>query len=545
METSLRNFRTARPGDKQISSSLLNAASDLIARQEAGSILGGTAPSIVRVVNNTGQALNYGDCVGIQSPLFDVPATPNTAQQPDNPDDEVEQLRHFNDRSYSAVLPTEGHSLGIITEPGDVGQVCRVTLSGVVRAVVDVKDTTHKSVTFTAETTDLESSDSGKASFFIQPTATGKQWCDLVLGTASSTNRHGIIAMKNVSGVTIPKFAAVIYNSMYNRPNYASLFNDFQTRYFDAGNVVPPTDQEMLDLFNELQAPLINDTSAGWVCNMMGAIDTSDHRTLRDRMPCGIAQAEIKPGESGPVMIDGVTPAFAVPGSEGWERHPASWPFCVGRNGTLRHSPMPYGNVLNASIYGIAGTEDNWQDFSGRFLSDDETITQEGTWFIVRVVPYVRIPQRLECEIQTDGADSDFFGYYSSAFAKVKVVYSFQGINNLEYKFKVPIIGRIKAADFAINKKFYLDYRDSGPAYGNYELGDPITNYPLAFVGRVTAVNTPNTTITVQTQEGESVTATNASGLTLAVNDTVIVTTTARTDTDLPSGQSRFVTSKI
>ena len=190
METSLRNFKTVYPGDRQVSASLLNALSDQLAAGEAGSIAGSAAPSVMRVVNNTGQPLDYGACVGIESPLFEVPPTPNTAQT-GNPDDEIDQTRHFFDRSYSAVLPTENHSLGIVMEPGDVGEVCRVALTGVVRAVVDVKDTAHKTVTFTAGTTVLESGESGILSFLIQPTATGKQWVDLVFGISGGTAPSG------------------------------------------------------------------------------------------------------------------------------------------------------------------------------------------------------------------------------------------------------------------------------------------------------------------------------------------------------------------
>lgn len=187
MEQSPRQYKTFRPGDTQIPASFLNDLGDLMARLGAGNIEGGGSPSTIRVVNNTGQSLNYGDCVGIRSPLFEVPSNPTTSDQPNEPDKVMEQCRHFFDRSYSAVLPEDGLSLGIVMQPGDAEQVCRVTLTGVVRAIVDVIDTTHVAVKSKSGTVELESASEGEGplSFWIKPTATGKQWCDLVFGVAS------------------------------------------------------------------------------------------------------------------------------------------------------------------------------------------------------------------------------------------------------------------------------------------------------------------------------------------------------------------------
>ena len=228
METSTRQFRTFRPGDRQIPASFLNAIGGFLQTAGTGNIEGGVAPSVIRVFNRTGQVLDYGSCVGIESPLFAIPSTPNTGPQPDDINDVADQARHFFDRSYSAVLPTEGHSLGIIMGPCDVEQVCQVALTGLVRAVVDVINTDHVAVKAKAGTTELESADEGEGpiSFLIKPTTTGKQWCDLVFGIASGGGGFSDLEITTVTS-TIPYNGSGTVEGA--RVVYGHLLNQFQS----------------------------------------------------------------------------------------------------------------------------------------------------------------------------------------------------------------------------------------------------------------------------------------------------------------------------
>ncbi len=168
-------------GDRTIPSQTWNQMADFVesALISGADASGGTAPLVITVRNETGENLNFGDCVAVESPLFDVPD--------ESEPDENEKYRHFHDRTYKVVKPESGKSLAVVTVPMSPDDLGRVVLSGVVRAIVDVKNTSHKRVTFTPDTVKLESSDDGDLSFFIKPTSTGKQWCDLLFGGKSGS----------------------------------------------------------------------------------------------------------------------------------------------------------------------------------------------------------------------------------------------------------------------------------------------------------------------------------------------------------------------
>ena len=177
------NSSFVSPGDNvQFRASMINDMLQMISQWKSGHLGGNSSMNsggrgeTIFVKNTTGVDLFASDVAAIESPLFAAPEIES--------EDRADIYRHFLDRSYLAILPTEDKSLAIATGPIPDGQIGRVVISGVVRAKVDVKDTAHKTVTFTPNTTALESSDSGKFSFLIQPTATGKQWCDLVFGVS-------------------------------------------------------------------------------------------------------------------------------------------------------------------------------------------------------------------------------------------------------------------------------------------------------------------------------------------------------------------------
>jgi len=223
------NSSFVRPGDNfQFRAETINDMLQMISQWKRGNLAGnsgansGGRSETIFVKNTTGVDLFAGDVAAIESPLFAAPEIES--------EDRADIYRHFLDRSYLAVLPTEGKSLAIATGPIPDGQIGRVVISGVVRAVVDVKDTAHKNATFTAGTTALESSESGTLSFLIQPTATGLQWCDLVFG---------------VSGGTVKKkFEAVLYTPG-NRGAYAQATDGtllYCPEYLEEGvNMAPST----------------------------------------------------------------------------------------------------------------------------------------------------------------------------------------------------------------------------------------------------------------------------------------------------------------
>jgi len=143
----------------------------------------------IRATNATGRNLPFGSAVGVSvSSLPKPPIDPPPGIGLEALLIEAERFHYFEDRSYHVVLPGKNTTLGITTEPIDAGDTGCIALSGIVRAVVNVRDTSHDSVTFTDGTTLLESTDSGdteqpgQLSFLIRPTTTGRQWCDLVFG---------------------------------------------------------------------------------------------------------------------------------------------------------------------------------------------------------------------------------------------------------------------------------------------------------------------------------------------------------------------------
>ena len=174
------------PGDRSISANTINTLIDYYESVNLSGLGTSGIPGQILVRNTTGGVLPFGAAVGISATMFAVPqANPGSGDDADTV--EIERFRHFSDRNYNAVMPTDETTLGITLVPIAPDDVGSVALSGVVRAVVDVKDTAHKTVTFTTGTTALESSESGTLSFLVQPAATGKQWCDLVFGVSGGT----------------------------------------------------------------------------------------------------------------------------------------------------------------------------------------------------------------------------------------------------------------------------------------------------------------------------------------------------------------------
>ena len=218
------------PGDRSISANTINTLIDYYESVNLGGLGASGMPGQILVRNTTSSVLSFGAAVGISAPMFVAPQT-----DPGTGDDaavvEIERFRHFSDRNYNAVMPTEGMTLGITLAPIAPDDVGPVVLSGVVRSVVDVKDTGHKTVTFTTGTTALESSDSGKFSFLINPTATGKQWCDLVFGVSGGGG--GVPQIKNTFGVTQTTFlpGTVGLVRLYTREPNPVLSNDSVMAY--------------------------------------------------------------------------------------------------------------------------------------------------------------------------------------------------------------------------------------------------------------------------------------------------------------------------
>ena len=190
----------------------------------------------IRATNATGRNLPFGSAVGVSvSSLPKPPIDPPTGIGLEALLIEAERFHYFEDRSYHVVLPGKNTTLGITTEPIDAGDTGCIALSGIVRAVVNVRDTSHDSVTFTDGTTLLESTDSGdteqpgQLSFLIRPTATGRQWCDLVFGGCGGTAQLGEFE------------TATLFNTMSrNEVGYTTTGHLISGSMLDAGLSVEP-----------------------------------------------------------------------------------------------------------------------------------------------------------------------------------------------------------------------------------------------------------------------------------------------------------------
>jgi len=189
MATSLLNLQSIHKGDKTIPSKTWNQFRDFIESQSAVSGTGGTAPVRFLIHNKTEIDLNYGNAVSLEEPLFDIPGVSSGG------DNQADRYRHFIDRTYKAVKPKEDYPLAITLEPIGKEKIGRVAVSGIVRAIVDVKNKDHARVTFTSGTVELESSNDGDLSFYIPSQETGKQWCDLQFGSPGGGGSSCIAVM--------------------------------------------------------------------------------------------------------------------------------------------------------------------------------------------------------------------------------------------------------------------------------------------------------------------------------------------------------------
>jgi len=154
----------------------------------------------IKAVNISGRNLRFGSAVGILAPAFNKPPV-------DPPPGggitaivaESERYFYFEDRTYYVTMPHDDLKIGIVMESISQSGIGCIALSGIVRAVVDVLDLAHETVTFTPGTTDLESTDdAGQLSFLIPPFATGRQWCDLTFGVGSCQS-GGVIKLGHLA----------------------------------------------------------------------------------------------------------------------------------------------------------------------------------------------------------------------------------------------------------------------------------------------------------------------------------------------------------
>jgi len=141
----------------------------------------------IKAVNISGRHLRFGSAVGVLAPALNKPPV-------DPPPGggmaailmESERYFYFEDRTYYVGMPHDDLKLGILMESSDPNEIACVTLTGIVRAAVHVRDLDHDTVTFTPGTTDLESTDdAGPLSYLVRPDSTGRQWCDLIFGSGT------------------------------------------------------------------------------------------------------------------------------------------------------------------------------------------------------------------------------------------------------------------------------------------------------------------------------------------------------------------------